>query len=154
MSSKVADVAAAVVTALNEAGSSAFSQTFSAVRKYLPLADLKDLAGVAVTVVPKSMARENAARDSVRRDILIDIGVQKRLKDKTTDPADPARLAELDQLMQLVEEIAEFFEPGQIGNTGYRWSMTEIPDPMFDQNHLRELHAFTSVVTVTFRNFS
>ena len=144
MSSQIVDVAEAVKTSLN-AGT--FSQTFTAMRKWVPKVALAALDTIAVTVVPKDYARENETRGETRRTIQIDIGIQKRFNYLETNPEDPTKLDELDELMQLVEEIANYFTPGGYG--GARWVRTEIPEPMFDIQVLDKESTFTSVVTVT-----
>ena len=57
--SKIADIAQAVTDELN-AGS--FSQEFTAQRTCVPIFELKDMASLHVTVVPKGRELETAAR--------------------------------------------------------------------------------------------
>ena len=85
MSSQIVDVAEAVKTSLN-AGT--FSQTFTAMRKWVPKVALAALDTIAVTVVPKDYARENETRGETRRTIQIDIGIQKRFNYLETNPED------------------------------------------------------------------
>ncbi len=49
----------------------------------------------------------------------------------------------------LLEEVADFFTPGVIGTTGYRWVKSEIYQPFYDPQHLRQ-RAFTGVAKVSF----
>ncbi|MFB3894542.1 MAG: hypothetical protein ACE15C_21275, partial [Phycisphaerae bacterium] len=93
----IADIAGAVVTALN---GHTFSQPFTAARAYLPVFDLKDMKDLHVTVVPRGVELTTAGRGLAASDIQIDVAVQKKLA--------LADSAEIDALMGLVQEIAEF----------------------------------------------
>lgn len=154
MSSQIAAVRDAVVSALNTAAATpdAFTQTFTAAAKYVPLYDLA-VGGLAVSVVPKEYLRENASRGGTKKTIDIDIGIQKRLANQsTTDPTDATKLDEIDELMEFAEQLADFFGPGygEIGSTGFYYLRATIPDPLYDPDAMREKHAFQCVVTVTF----
>jgi hypothetical protein len=131
-------VADAIVAELN---AHAFSQTFTAARMYLPEFELKDLQTLHVTVVPRGVVINPAARHVNQHDIQIDIAVQKK-----TDVT-----SELDALMGLVQEITLYFQQRRL--TGYAqasWLKTEIL-PVYDPDHLREYGQFTSVATFTYR---
>lgn len=143
MSSQIVSAAEAVKSAINGAS---LSQAFTATRKWVPKVDLEDLGTLTVTVVPKIYARTPETRGQCRREIQIDIGVQKRLA-STTDPEDPAKLEEIDALMQLVEEMADVFQPGTYG--GARFVRSEVPDPMCDPAVMDDHNVFQSVVAVT-----
>jgi hypothetical protein len=139
--STIAAIADAVVAALN---GHSFSQPFTAHRAYLPIYDLKDMADLHVTVVPKGVEMTTAGRGLAQSDVQIDVAVQKR--------ADPANNAEIDALMGLVQEIAEFIRTtGRFGDAA--WVKTE-NSPIYSQEHLGELRQFTSVLTVTLRTMA
>lgn len=148
MASQIAAVAAAVVTALN-AGT--FSISFTSKRKWVPGVKLQDLSVTVptVTVVAKTYDREPLSRGRPQKDIEIDIGIQRRLS-QATDPEDPDASTEVDDLIGLLEEIADLFTPGQIGTTEYRWVKSEIYQPFYDPQHLRQ-RVFTGVAKVSFR---
>jgi hypothetical protein len=93
----IADIADAVVTALN---GQRFSQPVTAERAYRAAFDLQEMKDLHVTVLPKGQELITAGRGVAQSDVQIDIGVQKKLA--TGDDA------EIDELMGLVEEIAGF----------------------------------------------
>ena len=128
-----------VVTQLN-AGS--FSQTFTAVRNFLPLYELSDLKSLRVTVVPNATAIEAKARNTTQHDVEIDIAVQQKLSktDNTT----------IDPLMTLVEEIADHFRFKRLTSPDAIWMKTE-NEPVYAQEHLDQYRVFTSLLTLTFR---
>ena len=134
----VADIAEAVVTALN---GHTFSQPFTAARAYRPAFDLKEMTDLHVTVVPKGVELTTAGRGLAQSDVQIDIGVQKKLAGGDN--------AEIDSLLGLVQEIAEFVRAtGRFGDAA--WVKTE-NTPIYSAEHLGELRQFTSVLTLTLR---
>ncbi|NLX57694.1 MAG: hypothetical protein GXY74_01240 [Phycisphaerae bacterium] len=136
----IVDIADAVVTELN-AGT--FSQELTAARLYRPEFDLKEMAALHVTVVPRGVEAVTVSRTSVQYDVSVDVAVQKKLSTETN--------AQIDPLMGLVEEIATFFRLRRL--TAYpsaSWLRTE-NEPVYSPGHLEELRQFTSVLTVTFR---
>lgn len=134
----VADIAEAVVTALND---HTFSQSFTAARAYRPVFDLKEMTDLHVTVVPKGVELITAGRGLAQSDLQIDIGVQKKLAGGDN--------AEIDSLLGLVQEIAEFVRAtGRFGDAA--WVKTE-NTPIYSAEHLGELRQFTSVLTLTLR---
>jgi hypothetical protein len=136
--SVIADIATAVVEALN-AGE--FSQEFTAVRHYLPTFDLKDMKDLHVSVVPKGVEMSLAGRGLPQDDVQIDVAVQKKLT--------AADLAEIDALVALVQEIADFVRTtGKFGDSA--WMKTENV-PIYSPEHLEQLRQFTSVLTLTLR---
>ena len=136
--SVIADIATAVVEALN-AGE--FSQEFTAVRHYLPTFDLKDMKDLHVSVVPKGVEMSTAGRGLAQDDVQIDVAVQKKLS--------AGDLAEIDALVALVQEIADFVRStGRFGDAA--WVRTE-NTPIYSPEHLENLRQFTSVLTLTLR---
>ena len=134
----IADIAGAVVTALN---GHTFSQPFTAARAYLPVFDLKDMKDLRVTVVPRGVEMTTAGRGLAASDIQIDVAVQKKLA--------AADNAEIDALMGLVQEIADFVRStGRFGDGS--WVRTENV-PIYSPEHLGELRQFTSVLTLTLK---
>lgn len=138
--SVIVDIAEAVK---NELNGHHFSQSFTAVRTYLPVYELKDMGTLHVTVVPKSRELQLETRRDVRRDYEIDIAVQKRFS------ADTA--AEIDPLMTLVEEITDFFVPGRMTSYPAAVCFPATNNPVYSPAHMRRMRQFTSVVTLTFR---
>jgi len=134
----IADIAEAVVTALN---GHTFSRPFTAQRSYRPVFDLKDMTDLHVTVVPKGVELTTAGRGLAQSDVQVDIGVQKKLAGGDN--------AEIDSLVDLVQEIAEFVRAtGRFADAA--WVKTE-NTPIYSQEHLGELRQFTSVLTLTLR---
>jgi hypothetical protein len=137
----IPDIADAVVTALN---GHQFSETFAAVRAYRPEYDLRELADLRVTVVPKSIEMTTAGRGLAQSDIQIDLAVQKKLSANSSGDN-----AEIDALMGLVQEIAEFIRStGRFSDAV--WGKTE-NSPIYAPEHLGEMRLFTSVLTLTLR---
>ena len=52
-----------------------FTQPFTAKRAYLPVYDLKDMADLHVTVVPKGVEMSTAGRGLAQSDVQIDVAV-------------------------------------------------------------------------------
>jgi len=139
--STIADIAEAVVAALN---GHTFSPPFTAQRAYRAAFDLKDMKDLHVAVVPKGVEMSTAGRGLAQSDVQIDIGVQKKLA-----AADNAEIDALMELMELTQEIAEFVRATrQFGDAA--WVRTENL-PIYSQEHLAELRQFTSVLTLTLR---
>ena len=137
------DIAGAVVAELNAAPAGTFSQTFTAVRAYLPQYDLKDMKDLHVTVVPKGAVVEGAGRNACQYDYAIDVAVQKKLA--TTEPS------EIDPLMALVEKIADFFRLRRLAAVPAIWVRTEHTH-LWAPEHMDQLRQFTSVMTSGARN--
>ncbi len=138
MSSEVIDIADAVVAELNDGS---FSQAFTALRKYRPEFELKELAELQVTVVPRSLERSIAGRGCRQIDYDIDIAVQKRISDD----------ADCDALMGLVQEIIDYLDDHSL--TAYpaaRW-VKIVNDPIYAPEHLQDKRSFTSILTLTYR---
>ena len=141
--SNIVAVADAVTTELNGAPDGTFAQAFTAQRAYLPIFDLKDMADLHVTVVPKGAVVELFDRRANQYDCAIDVAVQKKLS--------TADLAEIDALMALVEQIADFFRLRQLSQSPPTiWVKTE-HSYLFVPDHMEHLDQFTSVLTLTFR---
>lgn len=135
---EIADIATAMVDALN---GYSFPMSFTAERAYAPLADLKDMGVLHVTVVASGIELLPLARKVAQDDVTVDVAIQQKIK--TTD------VAEIDALMAMVESIGDFiretgtFAPGQwLGATNL---------PIYSQEHMREMRVFTSVISVTLR---
>jgi len=134
------DIADAVVTELNGAG---LSQAVSAERHYRPLFDLKDMAALHVTVVPKAVTVVAGSRGRNAHEYEVDVAVQKKLTS--------ADASEIDPLVGLVEEIGDLFRLRRLtAQPEAVWVRTEHV-PLYATEHLDELRQLTSVLTLTFR---
>lgn len=134
------EIADAVVAELN-AGT--FSLPFTAERLYLPAFELADMQTLHVTVVPKGITTDAAARTQDQQDYAIDVAVQQKLTSTANGP--------IDALVTLVEELADHFRFRRL--TTYPdaiWIKTE-QQPVYAPEHLEQLRQFTSLFTLTFR---
>ena len=139
--SAIIPITDAVVAALN---SGTFSQPFTARRLYVPNFDLKDMKDLHVSVVPRGVELSTASRSLLQHDVQIDVAVQKKLPQDTTDD-----MAVIDELMGLVQEIADVLRAvGRFGDT--LWVKTE-NKPVYSPEHLSQLRQFSSVLTLTLR---
>lgn len=149
MAAMIADIADAVVTALNNA---TLSQTFTAERSYVPLHELKDLADLKVTVVPTGLTLSSLTRAGLSLyDYVIDIGVQKSLGSGAMTNAQIVAAA--DPYMRLSQEIVDLFNSERI-QIPYGPSVnciTVTNTPIFAAKHIDEMRLFTSVISLTFR---
>lgn len=138
-------LAEAVVLDLNQGS---FGQSFIAERSYDPQHDLPEFEALQVTVAPKSEAGEMASRSSDLYGYTVDVAVQKKLPEKTSNAAD---LVVIDGLRALVSRIGRWWlrrRPGTMAQavcTGYT------NEPVYSREHLREHRLFTSVLTLTFQ---
>ncbi len=135
---KLTDIADAVVAILNGSG---LTPQFTAERTLLPIYDLKTLKTLKVSVVPKGRKITQGARVLTIDEIQIDIGIQKKISDDS----------ELDGLMKLVEDIVALFQPERLSGYPTAICVKKENDPIYDPEHLRQFHQFTSVVTLTFK---
>ena len=136
---RIIDIADAIVA---ELASGVFSMEFTPRRRVLPESDLEDLKTLTVTVVPKALDLNLQSRSMTRRQVQVDIGIQKRVGvDIDADVA---------ALMELVEEIATFMDRRNLPTAMFaHWLGTE-NDPIYSPAHLAETRTFTSVLTLTY----
>lgn len=146
ISQTLLNIADAVVAELNTIVLPAASKDPVAERLYLPRFELPEMTDLHVSVVPKSIEVQQAARAVTRSDHQVDIAVQQRIN--------PQDLADVDRLLTLIGTIEAHFR----GNGGRR--LTSFPgaawlgsrfEPIFALEHLETLRQFTSVLTLTFR---
>jgi len=137
------DIADAVTAEINAAGLLP-SGIPGAVRRVLPEFELKDLAELKVTVVPRSVNITGATRTSSQYEIAIDIGLQKKLAPTSMD-------TEVASLGTLVDQIANHLQRRQL--VGFPWAtwVSIANDPLYVPEHLAQQSVFTSVLTVTYR---
>ena len=142
--STTSDVAAAIVTKLNENREN-WSIDFEAKRYWHPLKDLADFETLKVLVVPYSRTREVASRGGARFFIhTIHIGVAKRV--------DPDTLTEADELGALVMEIENYIDTLDLGMSNLTWmpggsELLALSSP----ESLEQERKFLSVLSVVFR---
>ncbi|MEW6249194.1 MAG: hypothetical protein AB1716_00980 [Planctomycetota bacterium] len=134
------EIASAICAHLN---STPLALDFEAMRKYRPAYTLDELATLRVTVVPKSVAISNAARNTDYFEVAVDVAVQKQVQ--------PDNLGELDALAAFIEQVADTLRHQRLpGYPAAAWQSLAA-DPIFDPDHLSERNVFTAVLTVTYR---
>lgn len=144
---KILDIADAVVSELN---SNTFSQTFTAIRKYIPEYQTPDYATIKVTVIANDDTSEILTRAGVQDDIAIDIGVQKKLVNPPVGKFD-VDPAEVDPLLNFLEELKEFFLGHALAAIPNAGCIKAKYVPIYAPGQMREDRIFTGVVTLTFR---
>ncbi len=146
MSAPIIDIADAVVTALNAAD---LSQSFTAVRRYVPKFDSSGDYSVQVQVVPKSEASEIETRGSDAADLSIDIGVFKKLESDGSKAAD--EIAEIDALMALCEEIKVVVNRQRLADVEYAICNRISRDLIYSVDDVEGKRVFLTVITAVFR---
>ena len=141
--SLVTDIADAVAAELNAAVEGTFSEDFTAQRLVLPEFDLADLAALKVSVVPKAVTITGATRAACQYEIVVDIGVQKKLgKDLDSEVA---------TLGTFVDEVADYLRQRALNQAAYAAWVSTANEPVYAPEHLAGDRVFTSVLTVTYR---
>jgi hypothetical protein len=140
----IIDIADAVVAEIN--GHEWASVTgVVAWRHYRPLFDLKEMATLHVTVIPRAWSTVPASRASDQNEYQIDVGVQQKVD---------GEVAGSDPLMGLVQEMVEFFRLRRLAAYPDAACVKVENAPAWVPEHLQELRQFTSVLTLTFRVLS
>ncbi len=113
-----------------------------AVRSLFPFYELKDLATLKVTVVPKSVDIQSFGRSASEFDYEIDIAVQKAVSSPD--------ISEVGNLADLVMTIAKAFKKKvytTVGNAAcYKQSIS-----LYSAEHIQPPSVFTSVLTLNFK---
>ena len=138
-------LAEAVVLDLNQGS---FGQSFAAERSYDPQHDLPEFESLQVTVAPKSESGEMASRSSDLYGYTLDVAVQKKLPEKSSDAVD---LAAIDGLRALVSRIGKWWLRRRPGTMPEAVCSGYANEPVYSREHLREHRLFTSVLTLTFQ---
>jgi hypothetical protein len=141
--SLITDIAEAMTTELNTVAPTLIPGGFVAVRHYRPVVDLRELADLKVTVVPRGVVITPIHRGSNQHDIQVDVAVQQKVDD--------ADHTAVDMLMDLVERIGDLFRHRRLGNVPAVWTKTE-NKPIYSAEHLEQYRTFTSVITFTWRS--
>ena len=135
----VFDIANAIAAELN----TEYAGEFTAVVTAAPLADLKTLRDLRVSVVPKAVQPVQSTRTSVSHDMSVDIGIQKKAGDDLE--ADCVTMA------ALAQEILDFLWDRRLATAPAARFITAANEPIFAPEHLQQFRVFTSVITVTYR---
>ena len=139
-----------VVSVLNGA---TLSFPFTAERWYVPVRDLKDMAGMnepLVSVVPTKIDGEILNRAGAYMETyLVAVGVQMVIGQGAMTNAQI--LAATDPLMYLVEEIVDLLVVTTIPSDPLAKCTDYTNEPIYAPAHLDEKRLFTSVLTFTFK---
>jgi hypothetical protein len=97
-------------------------------------------------VVINAAGREMSAvaRGRIEKRTRIDIGVVKKLTDRTST-------TEIDEALVLAEQIADLFSPKVLVDSA-RWQATD-QNPVVSPQHIDEFGVFLSLISVTFRHW-
>jgi hypothetical protein len=119
----------------------------TAKRQVLPEFEIKDLAELKVTVVPRSVNITGATRASSQYEIAIDIGLQKKITSNASGSMD----TEVATLGTLVDQITSYLQRRPLA--GFPWAtwVSITNDPIYVPEHLAQQSVFTSALTVTYR---
>jgi hypothetical protein len=140
-----ADIADAVAAEINAATAGTFSFPFTAARHVLPKTDLTELKTITVTVVPKSVEIATQTRTMCLRDVMVDIGIQKKIAKEPGLDTDVASIG------VLADEITTYLRKRTLTNATYAVWVRITNDPVYSVEHLDEHRVYTSVLTVTYR---
>jgi hypothetical protein len=140
MSSPILQLADAVVAALNAQFVGQFVSTRQLIAEFTP----DQLATTQVTVLPRSISTDIAARRATEDEYSIGVLVQRRIP----PPNDPHPATLLDDLVILVQAIADFLRFKPMGGAAFMG--IEIA-PVFDAEALHTGRRFVSLIAVNYR---
>ena len=139
----IIQIADALVTDLN--AETSFSQDFVAVRRYVPVTELKEKKDLLVFVCLPAMTSEILGRSDVVRRHTLQIGVMKGVSDPESANSG------VDPLVLLVEEIVQFIEQHRRPATFPDAVCVDIQaDPLISADALISRHEFVSVIKATY----
>ena len=136
----ITQIADAVVATLNAA---TLSQPVTAMRAYLPRAEVADLKTLKVTVVPSSVMNASVTRSQSQQDVAIDVAIQKKPGNEQNSSFDP--------LLALAEEIGDLFRAERLESFPLAACIKTEFKTIYAPEHIENLRTFTSVLTLTFR---
>jgi len=142
MAARIISIADDVVTVIN-GGVYTINDTIDAKRLYVPEFSVEDLKTLKISVIPVSIPEEISARGRTQLDFMVMIGVQKKTSNL---------LSEFDKLVEFMEEMNALFRFNQLPVTGVSWIASE-NDPVYDPDYATNIGVFTSVLSLTFRDF-
>jgi len=140
----IIEIADDLVAKLNAPGVT-WSKAFTAERLYVPVFEKKDLKDLKVSVVPAEEDEQAANRGGNQTDLVLHVGVQKRLLD-----ADDRQMPETDELLLFVDELK---------NATLRQKLPSYPNivcyraerrPLYSPEHLDD-RVFLSVLALHFK---
>ncbi len=147
MASRNATLAQAVTDALNAAPGGTFLLPFTAVRRAVPLTDLKLLKTLSVSVIYSDDSSDRVGRDVDLHALKILIGIEKKVA--AADVSTPAANAEIDQLCELVEQIDNFWDQTKVSESVGLFVNSTIVT-LCDPGSMLTQKVFRGVVAVSF----
>ena len=143
MSTTLVEIAKAVAGVLTTQATppQGFALPVTVTFSFLPEYDPAQLKIPTLTVVPKTIESERAARAGMDRHYQVDIGIQCKLDYEPT---------QVEVLMALVAEIDTFLAATPLEGVGEITWVGSANNPIYAPEHLRK-GVFTSVLTLTYR---
>lgn len=135
-------IADAVVSTLNANFS---PQTFTAERKVLPVDEVRNVDGIAVTVVPYSDDLNRIARDLFADDYIVHVAVQKQISTPANVDSEVATMA------SLTKQIAVYMRTASLSGISVAKPVAAKIEPIYDGDHLAKFGVFTSVIRLTYK---
>lgn len=140
-------IATGVVTHLN---GGTYSQSFTAVRAYVPYYLLEDLDTLRVLVVPRAITFARGSRSGAQQyDHEVFVGVLKR-PPSTVLPDTAGEITWVDGLRYLTEQIADRCLTIRLSDPDVGCSEVR-NEPVYAPEHLRERRQYTSLLTLRLR---
>lgn len=129
---------------LQELQSGSFSLPFTAERSYQPRHSLAQLKTLLVSVVPAGWTSDFGSRRSLRRDCVVQLGIQQKLSAEGN--------GELDPLVGLAQELETHFRqlPRLPTVDAVLVNVDALATPC-DDDDLDQRRVFTTVLALTFR---
>lgn len=121
----------------------------SAVRGYVPKLELLDLAAPLAFVAPKSQSLDISDESGWERQIVVDIGILKKLPQRALKTGLEDN-ADLDALLDLCGDVVDYFTAdGYEGPDGFQCHGLD-HDPIYDPELLQMRRTFLCVLSVHF----
>ena len=145
----LADVAAAVTAEIN---ANTWTPTITAVRRYLPEHDLKEMNTLHVNVIPALLQTSRKTRGAIGYRCTVDVAVQQRV--------DPDDLDTLDAMEGLVEAIERHFDGATLSVGTRKATCVAINDGDAERSqgrgsyyypHMSEMRQFTAVTRLVWQ---
>jgi len=142
MTHPLTTLAIAVRDALNAA---TFSIGFTAIRAYVPRFDTESNTDVQVQVVPASDAEGESSAGFDSREMVIHVGVFKRLSGPVSEETD-----EIDAMLDLCEEIRAELNRVRLGENDGAVCSEISHEPIYSVEDIDERRVFLTVLAFTF----
>ncbi len=143
--SHLLNIADQVVSVINAAPDGTFGLSFTAQRRFVPRYSGKDLASVAVDVIPLDDASSLASRSSWQHDYPIGIVIQQRMG--TDEEAQAAAL------LTLAETIDAYLKATTLATTKHVTLMESSYPRLFDPDRIENNKTYYTVLRLTYRGW-